>query len=157
MRATEERLSKFISAVSSGHVRSPEGKALAGAEVILPTVPLKFLCSCRTITLSSAAKFRGHLQVAEVDVMSKKNRSFLLMSLIPAFLLVSVIAVVNAQTAGTPAGKPTNWSDPGTWPNRKVPAAGDKVTIESGKDVLLDVSPPAFRFDDQRQTELRKQ
>ncbi len=76
--------------------------------------------------------------------MSKKNRSFLLMSLIPAFLLVSVIAVVQAQTAGTPAAKPTNWSDPATWPNRKVPAAGDKVTIESGKDVLLDVSPPAL-------------
>ena len=74
--------------------------------------------------------------------MSKKNRSFLLVSLIPAFLLVSVIAVVQAQTAGTPAAKPTNWSDPATWPNRKVPAAGDKVTIESGKDVLLDVSTP---------------
>jgi hypothetical protein len=51
---------------------------------------------------------------------------------------------VQAQTAGTPAAKPTNWSDPATWPNRKVPAAGDKVTIESGKDVLLDVSPPAL-------------
>jgi cell migration-inducing and hyaluronan-binding protein len=89
-------------------------------------------------------KFPGHLQVSEVDVMSKKNRSFLLLSLIPAFLLVSVIAVVQAQTAGTPAAKPTNWSDPATWPNRKVPAAGDKVTIESGKDVLLDVSPPAL-------------
>jgi hypothetical protein len=76
--------------------------------------------------------------------MSKKNRSFLLMLLIPAFLFVSVIAVVQAQTAGTPATKPTNWSDPATWPNRKVPAAGDKVTIESGKDVLLDVSPPAL-------------
>ena len=66
------------------------------------------------------------------------------MSLIPAFLLVSVFAVVQAQTAGSPAAKPTNWSDPATWPNRKVPAAGDKVTIESGKDVLLDVSPPAL-------------
>src|SRR6185436_12271139 len=27
----------------------------------------------------------------------------------------------------------------------KVPVAGDKVTIEKGKDVVLDVSPPALR------------
>jgi hypothetical protein len=27
---------------------------------------------------------------------------------------------------------------------RKVPVAGDKVTIEKGKDVVLDVSPPAL-------------
>ena len=42
------------------------------------------------------------------------------------------------------AAKATNWSDPATWPNRKVPAAGDKVTIAKGKDVILDVSPPAL-------------
>src|SRR6185295_7699200 len=30
------------------------------------------------------------------------------------------------------------------WPGRKVPAAGDKVTIEKGKDVVLDVSSPAL-------------
>ena len=41
-------------------------------------------------------------------------------------------------------GKPTNWSDPATWPNHKVPAAGDKVTIARDKDVILDVSPPAL-------------
>ena len=39
---------------------------------------------------------------------------------------------------------PTNWSDPATWPNRKVPVAGDKVTIGRDKDVVLDVSPPAL-------------
>ena len=65
------------------------------------------------------------------------------MSLVPAFLLVSVFAVVQAQNAGTPAAKPTNWSDPATWPNRKVPVAGDKVTIER-QGVVLDVSPPAL-------------
>ncbi len=37
-----------------------------------------------------------------------------------------------------------SWSDPATWPDHKVPAAGDKVTIASGKDVVLDVSPPAL-------------
>ena len=75
--------------------------------------------------------------------MSTKNRSFLLSALIPAFLLVSVFAVVQAQNAGSSA-KPTNWSDPATWPNKKVPAAGDKVEIASGKEVILDVSPPAL-------------
>ena len=41
-------------------------------------------------------------------------------------------------------GQPTNWSDPDTWPNRKVPVAGDKVTIGRDKEVILDVSPPAL-------------
>ncbi len=34
------------------------------------------------------------------------------------------------------------WSDPATWPNNQVPAAGDKVVIASGQEVILDVSPP---------------
>ena len=38
----------------------------------------------------------------------------------------------------------TRWSDPATWPGNKVPAAGDKVEIASGKEVILDVSPPAL-------------
>ena len=74
-----------------------------------------------------------------------KNRSFLLVSLVPAFLLGGVFAVAQAQTAGSPAAKPTNWSDPATWPNHKVPVAGDKVTIGRDKEVILDVSPPALR------------
>ena len=72
--------------------------------------------------------------------MSKKNRPVLLMALVPAFLLAGVCAVVQAAQ---PA-KGTRWSDPATWPNRKVPAAGDKVEIATGKDVILDVSPPAL-------------
>jgi len=36
------------------------------------------------------------------------------------------------------------WSDPATWPDNKVPAAGEQVTIASGKDVILDVSTPAL-------------
>jgi hypothetical protein len=79
-----------------------------------------------------------------VDSVSKQHRSFLLASLIPAFLLGSVFAVVQAQNAGTPTGGQERWSDPATWPNRKVPVAGDKVTIAIGKDVVLDVSPPAL-------------
>jgi cell migration-inducing and hyaluronan-binding protein len=74
--------------------------------------------------------------------VSKHLRSFLLASLLPAVLLVSAFAVVQAQNAGTPAAKSTNWSDPATWPNRKVPGKGDAVTIAKDKAVVLDVSPP---------------
>ena len=74
--------------------------------------------------------------------MSKKNRSFLVVSLFPLVLLGSVFAVVQAQEGKTPAIKQTLWSDPATWPDRQVPRAGDEVTIESGKDVVLDVSSP---------------
>ncbi|MEO7877808.1 MAG: G8 domain-containing protein [Dokdonella sp.] len=70
--------------------------------------------------------------------MSKAHRS-VLYSLFPAFLLGSVLSV--AQAADTRA---TKWSDPASWPNRKVPAAGDKVTIGRDTEVVLDVSPPAL-------------
>src|SRR5216117_371540 len=76
--------------------------------------------------------------------MRKQYRLVFLLSLVPAFLFGSVSAVVQAQNAGTPAIKQSRWSDPATWPGRKVPVAGDKVTIEKGKDVVLDVSPPAL-------------
>jgi hypothetical protein len=71
--------------------------------------------------------------------MSRRNRPFLLFSVVPAVLLSSVFAVAQAADA-----KATKWSDPATWPNRKVPAAGEKVEIASGKEVILDVSPPAL-------------
>src|SRR5213079_3077596 len=76
--------------------------------------------------------------------MRKQYRLVFLLSLVPAFLFGSVSAVVQAQNAGTPAVKQSRWSDPATWPGRKVPVAGDKVTIEKGKDVVLDVRPPAL-------------
>src|SRR6185369_7606531 len=86
----------------------------------------------------------GHLSSIGGNAMTKQYRFFFLVSLVPAFLLGSVFAVVQAQNAGTPAVKQSRWSDPATWPSRKVPVAGDKVTIEKGKDVVLDVSPPAL-------------
>ena len=76
--------------------------------------------------------------------MIKKNRSFLLFSLIPAFLVVSVFAGLGAQEGIAQSVGQTNWSDPDTWPNRQVPVAGEKVTIARDKDVVLDVSPPAL-------------
>jgi cell migration-inducing and hyaluronan-binding protein len=92
--------------------------------------------------------------------MGKKNRSFLVVLLLPLVLLGSALAVVQAKE---PAIKQTLWSDPATWPDGKVPVAGDKVTIEKGKDVVLDVSPPALhgltvdgklRFSDNADVEL---
>src|SRR5262245_10674037 len=76
--------------------------------------------------------------------MRKKNRSFFLMSLLSTSLLVGVFTIVQAQNSAAPAAKATNWSDPATWPNRKVPVAGDKVIIEKDKQVVLDVTPPAL-------------
>src|SRR5678816_3716587 len=73
--------------------------------------------------------------------MSRSNRSFLLCSLVPAVLLGTVCAVAQAAA---PAAKATRWSDPASWPNKKVPAAGEKAEIPSGKEVILDVSPPAL-------------
>src|SRR5690349_9267132 len=69
--------------------------------------------------------------------MRKKNRSFLLMA-----LLVGVFTIVQAQSPAAPAAKATKWSDSATWPNRTVPVAGDKVTIDAGKEVVLDVNTP---------------
>ena len=76
-----------------------------------------------------------------VDAVNKPYRSVLLASLVPAVLLGGLFAAVQAQSAAA-AARPTNWSDPATWPDHKVPKAGDKVSIESGKTVVLDVSPP---------------
>jgi len=74
--------------------------------------------------------------------MSKSRRSFLLASLVSAFLLAGVFAVVQAQEGKSPAVKQMRWSDAATWPNKKVPAKDDVVTIEKDMNVLLDVSPP---------------
>ena len=74
--------------------------------------------------------------------MIKKNRVFLGVSLLSWVLLGSVFAVAQAQDGKSPALKQTLWSDPATWPDRQVPRAGDEVTIESGKNVVLDVNSP---------------
>jgi len=71
--------------------------------------------------------------------MRRQHRLYLFISLVPALLFGGGL-VAHAETAGSPA----LWSDPATWPDHKVPVAGDKVTIEKGKDVVLDVSPPGL-------------
>jgi cell migration-inducing and hyaluronan-binding protein len=58
-------------------------------------------------------------------------------------VLIGVFAAVQAQER-SPSATPARWSDPATWPDRRVPRAGDKVTIARDRNVLLDVSPPAL-------------
>ncbi|MGH8144080.1 MAG: G8 domain-containing protein, partial [Steroidobacteraceae bacterium] len=77
--------------------------------------------------------------------MRTQYRSFLFALLVPAFLLVSPFEVLAAtQEHGSHAIRQALWSDPATWPDRKVPGKGDTVTIAKGQDVLLDVSPPSL-------------
>jgi cell migration-inducing and hyaluronan-binding protein len=47
--------------------------------------------------------------------------------------------------APAPAAKQSRWSDPTSWPGGKVPREGDAVTIARGKNIVLDVNPPALR------------
>jgi cell migration-inducing and hyaluronan-binding protein len=37
------------------------------------------------------------------------------------------------------------WSQPKSWPGRRVPSAGDDVVVPEGRRILLDVSPPELR------------
>jgi hypothetical protein len=71
--------------------------------------------------------------------MGIRYRSILLASLVPALALGGAISVAQAQAVPANA---SHWSDPAAWPDRKVPKAGDKVTIAKDKVVVLDVSPP---------------
>ena len=74
--------------------------------------------------------------------MRGRYRSFCVAPLLATSGLVVMLAFQGAPEAKAQAAQPTRWSDPATWPNHKVPAAGDKVTIGRDKDVVLDVSPP---------------
>ena len=65
--------------------------------------------------------------------MRMRNRLFLIALLVPAWFPTSGTDAM-AQSVSQ-----SNWSDPNTWPNRKVPVAGDKVVIARDKDVVLDV------------------
>lgn len=51
-------------------------------------------------------------------------------------------AAVQAPAA---AMRKVRWSDASAWPNGRVPAAGEAVTIARNLDMVLDVTPPALR------------
>src|SRR5690606_24216784 len=76
--------------------------------------------------------------------MYKKNRSSLLVSLIPPVLADSVSSVLPPQEGRAQSAGQSLRSETATWTNGKVPAEGDKVIIARDKNVLLDVSPPAL-------------
>src|SRR5688572_30776511 len=86
-------------------------------------------------------------------VMRLQFRLLLACLLFPASLLSGTGAVRAQDHAGMamPAAeapmamRTLRWSDPAAWPDGKVPAQGDAVTIARDVDMVLDVSPPALR------------
>ncbi len=86
---------------------------------------------------------------------------YLFWLLVPATLALGAASGASAQENPTPeqahahadsavAAPPATmrrgrWSDPATWPDGRVPRAGDAVTIARDMDVTLDVDPPALR------------
>ena len=108
--------------------------------------------------------------------MRTQSRLFRLAWLAPVSLLLGIGAEARAQDAhdhmnmampapaSAAASRPTRWSDPASWPDGKVPRAGDAVTIGRDRNIVLDVSPPALRsltvggklsFSDARDLELK--
>jgi cell migration-inducing and hyaluronan-binding protein len=89
------------------------------------------------------------------NVMRMQSRLLLVALLVPASLLLGMSAEAGAQEAHAkmdmPAQAPASalvrsrWSDPASWPDGKVPRAGDAVTIGRDRDIVLDVNPPALR------------
>ena len=66
--------------------------------------------------------------------MKTRKRTFL-----PSRVLLVCLLFAGANAA---MAQDLRWSNPATWPDNKVPAAGEQVTIDSGKAVILDVNTP---------------
>src|ERR1700689_5355054 len=77
------------------------------------------------------------------DLKMRKRSLLFLSLLVPAFLGLGEYAVLKAQPKTATAGA-KRWSDPATWPDKKVPAKDAVVTIGRDMDVVLDVTPPAL-------------
>src|SRR5579864_5704345 len=77
--------------------------------------------------------------------LTMRKRSLLFLSLlVPSFLGLGGYAVLKAQQK-TSTASAKRWSDPATWPDKKVPTKDAVVTIEKDMNVVLDVSPPSLR------------
>jgi cell migration-inducing and hyaluronan-binding protein len=73
-----------------------------------------------------------------------RKRSLLFLSLlVPAFLGLGGYAVLKAQQK-TSTASAKRWSDPATWPDKKVPTKDAVVTIARDMNVILDVTPQAL-------------
>ncbi|MGZ3369652.1 MAG: G8 domain-containing protein [Caulobacteraceae bacterium] len=89
--------------------------------------------------------------------MGMQSRLLRLSWLLPATLMLGTAAAASAQedhanmkmpapaAAASSAAGQTRWSNPASWPGGKVPREGDAVTIGKGRNILLDVTPPALR------------
>ena len=90
--------------------------------------------------------------------MRLQPRLLRLALLVPASLLLGIASEAGAQETHhhmnmaapaeappRPAAPASRWSDPRSWPDRKVPREGEAVTIGKDQNLVLDVSPPALR------------
>jgi hypothetical protein len=74
-----------------------------------------------------------------------RKRSVLFLSLlVPASLGLGGYAVLKAQQK-TSTASAKRWSDPATWPDKKVPGKDAAVIIDKDMNVVLDVTPPPLR------------
>jgi cell migration-inducing and hyaluronan-binding protein len=93
--------------------------------------------------------------VEGINVMRMRARLLLLTLLVPVCSLLGTETKAGVQEThahmdmpAQPSSSPvrqSRWSDPASWPDGKVPRAGDAVTIARGRDIVLDVAPPALR------------
>jgi cell migration-inducing and hyaluronan-binding protein len=71
----------------------------------------------------------------------RKHTLLILSLLVPPFLGLGGYAVLKAQQKTSTPATAKRWSDPATWPDKKVPAKDAVVAIDKGMNVVLDVSP----------------
>src|ERR1043165_4648178 len=73
--------------------------------------------------------------------LTMRKRSLLFLGLlVPAFLVLGGYAALKAQQKTSTASM--RWSDPATWPDKRVPGKDALVTIGRDMNVVLDVTPP---------------
>jgi cell migration-inducing and hyaluronan-binding protein len=60
---------------------------------------------------------------------------------VSAILVLIGTSAVKAQQKTSSTASAKRWSDPATWPDKKVPGKDAVVTIDRNMDVILDVSP----------------
>src|SRR5580692_11809156 len=75
----------------------------------------------------------------------RQHRHLFLSLLVPAFFVLGGYAVVEEQQNASRPASARRWSDPATWPDKKVPGKDAAVTIGKDMNVVLDVSPMPLR------------
>src|SRR6201986_717783 len=74
----------------------------------------------------------------------RKHYHLFISLLVPAFLVLGGYTVVRPHQISSSTTRGKRGSDPATWPDKKVPAKDDLVTVGRDMDVVLDVTPPAL-------------